>query len=553
MASPSPTPVASRPSPRLLLDGAAGWHARDLGPFTLRWTGDAAAALSVARSAIAAGCDPMATGRALAAADGHFALVLQGRAATIASVDICRSTPLFYATPGAAEAIVGADARAVRDAAALADRAPAAVLEFAMAGYVTGGDTTVRGLHQLQAGELLHIGPDGMARAHRWFDYVPQAPDTRADGALRRALLDALDAATDRAIARADGRPVWVAVSGGLDSRLVLAKLRERGCPNLRAFSYGLPGNVDAVAGKAVAAALDVPWVFAPADGRAARRFFASPQRRDFWRQADGLASIPNFQDLQPLRDLLADRRLPREAVIVNGQTGDFISGGHITKTLPHGTTGADNVAAAIIAKHFALWRSLMTADNRATVAARLAVGALADAAEPLDWPAAAAIAERWEYAERQAKYVVNGQRVYDYLGLGWALPLWDPAIVRFFRDVPLAAKLGQRLYREALAEWDYRGLFRDFRRAPHSWPGAARLLLPAEAAVRRLFGARAHARVHRYTRWFGHYGHQYREMTLPVFLRTAHDARNLLSLHVRTWLAEEGVACSPFTARGLP
>jgi len=237
--------------------------------------------------------------------------------------------------------------------------------------------------------------------------------------------------------------------------------------------------------------------------------------------------------------------------VIVNGQTGDFISGGHITKTLRAGTEGRPDFTTAVIDKHFALWRSLLTPANRATIAARLAAGVLADAPSPLNWPAAAAMAERWEYDERQAKYVVNGQRIYEFLGLGWALPLWDPAIVRFFRDVPLAAKLGQRLYRDALSGWDHRGLFAGFRRAPHSWPRATRLVLPAEAAVRRLFGAGAQAAMHRYTRWFGHYGHQYGEMTLPVFLRTAHDARNLLSLHVRTWLAEEGVDGSLFTAKG--
>ena len=39
---------------------------------------------------------------------------------------------------------------------------------------------------------------------------------------------------------------------------------------------------------------------------------------------------------------------------------------------------------------------------------------------------------EKWEYEERQIKYVVNGQKTYDFWGVDWFLPLWDSEFVKF-------------------------------------------------------------------------------------------------------------------------
>ncbi|MBM3560769.1 MAG: hypothetical protein FJX53_13030, partial [Alphaproteobacteria bacterium] len=192
-------------APRLLLDGRPGWQRQGIDGAVVHWTGDAGPALAVARAIAATGFDPARAAAALAATDGHFALAVAGANAVIASVDICRSTPLFHATSPVTGTVIGSDARAVRDAGGATGWDPVPVLEFAMSGYVTGSDTLVRGLRQLRAGELLHVAADGQVRTARWFDYCPAAAAQRSERALREELMAAIDAATDRAIARATG------------------------------------------------------------------------------------------------------------------------------------------------------------------------------------------------------------------------------------------------------------------------------------------------------------------------------------------------------------
>ena len=70
-----------------------------------------------------------------------------------------------------------------------------------------------------------------------------------------------------------------------------------------------------------------------------------------------------------------------------------------------------------------------------------------------------------YEYAEfqdRQCKYVITGQRIYEFLGHEWRLPLWDKAYLDFFEGVPLEGKVGQRLYADMLTEQNWGGVWRD-------------------------------------------------------------------------------------------
>ena len=466
---------------------------------------------------------------------GHYALALKSPESCFAIVDHCRSSPIFYT-----DTHVSNDAHLLRSEEDLRQPNQTAIAHASMAGFVTGNQTLSAGMHQLRAGEFaLWSASQSAPRIDRHHIYMPTATRTEPEGELIDEMLSVLDGAIARTIEAAAGRPIWVPLSAGLDSRLLLAKFVEHGYDNLQAFTYGPPHNDERRAAQTIAERLSVPWAFYPSRPAAMRRFFVSPDRAAYWRYCDGLSSVPNFQDFLTLFLLDARATLPEDAVIVNGQTGDFITGGHIPATLMQGDTDANGLFEAIVAKHYSLWTSLKTSNRLAALREHVCAELGLEVGDKLERDAAIAHYERFELEERQAKYVVNGQRNYEFLQRDWSLPLWDRAFVDFWQNIPVGFKYRQALFTKALARWNYQGLFRDFTPTVDQWSGLTKAVLVPSRLIRLTFGPKVRDRFLRRMLYFGMYRDQYAPFGYAEFLRSAADLRNPVSLLSRAWLAE--------------
>ena len=524
-----------------------GWAAFSAGAVQVTHRGDPAAAQVIAEALTAPSCSAQAIADRLAEIAGFYAVIGVGPAGRVGAVDHIRSTPLFYDRSPIAngQTRVSADVRALTDGQPPFQ--PAAVREFAMAGYVTGPDTLLARVGQLEAGEV-RLWRDGSDTAEQASSYRhwPGQHDAQSPAQARARLSDITDIAFARTIAKANGRTILVPLSGGLDSRLVLAKLAEHGHTNLRAFSYGPGRNADAAVAQRVAERLGVEWEFIATGTRQARTALSDNVRKEYGHFADGLCAVPNHQDLLALSVMRQRGRLPADAMIVNGQTGDFVTGGHIPAALMSDAgVPLDMVITAIVEKHYGLWRSLLTPANIADIRERIAdrLGIDGDATIHVGSAEAAAWFELWEYRERQAKYVVGGQRIYDFLGLDWDLPLWDRDFTAFWRDASLADKYKQALYREWLFDWDHKQVFSSISTRVTAWPRAlSAVLAPIAVGTRLLAGRERRDRMFRYLNYFDRFSDHYRMFGFSTFKRHAHDMRNPASLYAREWLEREGV-----------
>lgn len=527
----------------VLIDPTYRWRSEARGRCRVHMVGDPEAMGALAGRLLDLGEAPGASAvdQVLMSQDAHGAAIIETPAAVIAFTDHCRAYPVFLAE--GAPAAVANSARRLKARAGLESLDEVALSEFAMAGYVTGGATLYRGLGQLRAGEraVWDKRQGGWARG-RYFRYAAEVDDARREDDWIEALSAVIDRVIGRAVARAAGRPIWVPLSAGLDSRLILAKLQAMGCERLESFSYGPAGNWEARAARRVAARLGVPWRFVEWTRRDARDYFHSETRKAYWDFADGLSALPNPQDMEPLLALRRRDALPEDAVIVNGQSGDFITGGHLRPAFLEPGFDAAALVEAIIDKHYGLWRPLQTPERLESVRAKLRDELGLGDDDGFSPEALAARYENWEYDERQAKFVVHGQRIYDFLGLDWQLPLWDFELVRFFQSVPLPLKLGQLLYRKTLERWDHRGLFRGPEPVVWKWPGASIAVVPLARAAGLVAGRARKDRVYALAAYLGHSRPLYAPYGWRRFLRHHREIRNSLALNVQTWLGENGI-----------
>jgi len=395
---------------------------------------------------------------------GHFAFVIVTPHRAIASVDRIRSHAIIYER--------NHNSVCLTDSAALTnsfsnpnlneidwDQA----LAVAMSGYTIGSGTLSTAVKGLRTGEAIII--DTSVRTIRWHCYdawnvsdQPANPETELSR-LHHNLIE-------RLIKAAAGRSIAVPLSAGLDSRFIASGLRAADYKSVLLFSYGQTGNHEAETARIIASRLGYPWKLVAFSQKKQKRLYQDPVHISaIWQNSDCLTSVPFQQDWIAVAELKAAGWLPNDAIIVNGQSGDFIAGNHAPETLiDMGAVQLEraigHVTNSIISKHYRLWSALACSSNDDRIERLLRSEAEEADAKGIGEPAG--LAEFLEYQDRQAKYVVSGQKTYEAQGLDWRLPLWEDDYISFWQKLPMQHKRGQSLYRTVLERDNWAGVWRD-------------------------------------------------------------------------------------------
>lgn len=482
---------------------------------------------------------------------GHFALVVSTPRRTIATVDRVRSIPLMYGEKDG-QLHIDDRGRRLRDRLGLKveDIDPEQALAAAMSGYTIGGKTLYRGMSELGVGEALVVDVRG-ARPLCWFTYDAWKPSI-AIASPEKALSELHGFLLERLVASADGRAIAVPLSAGYDSRFLAAGLKHLGYKEVRLFSYGRIGNHEAETARAIAERLGYPWRMV---GYTTANQRAKVRDRDYdralWNEMESCVATPFEQDWTAIESLRKDGYIPANALIVNGQSGDFITGNHAPvglMDLPRHLSPDERrvkMFKPFFKKHYRLWDALVSPANDAVVERLLTDGALKAGADFSPDQHVWGIYEYLEYVNRQAKYVVSGQRAYEAMGLGWRLPLWDDEFIQFWRHAPAELKREQSLYRRVLERDNWGGVFQGI-------PVNRKTITPAWIRPVRLAFKAAHLplgreRWHKFERRvFGWWMDGLRMGAYVPYSRVLGDgrgARNPVSWLTERWLQSHGLA----------
>lgn len=384
---------------------------------------------------------------------GEFSVVIDTPYEVICFVDRVRSIPLFYMQKNN-NLIISDDAYYIKNATDTRINEKN-LLEFLVTGYVTGDETLFDDLKQINSGEIMVYNKDTEILKKRFYHrYIYKEKFNLSED----EMLDLLDSVLTNVFKRlvestiSKKMHIFVPLSGGLDSRIIVAILKKYGIEDVTCFSYGKKRNLDAKISRQVAEALGYKWLFVEYTKKKWDEYYHSEEMRSYIKYSGNLASSPHIQDILAVTQLHNEGKLPSNSVFIPGHTGDMISGGHIPRSYDGSLERYDFkiFLKDNLKKHYNLWKwdnweikqifeekckksiDNMTIDNHECCANAI---------------------ELFDFNERQAKFIVNSVRNYEFLGYSWRIPFWDLELIDFFLRVPVEYKINQSLYKKYAIE----------------------------------------------------------------------------------------------------
>lgn len=357
---------------------------------------------------------------------GHFSAVEVEDEAVHLAVDRMRSYPLFYTLRDGAICVTD-DADVATSWAEGID--VEARVEFLAAGFVTGPRTIFSNIAQVEAGSVVSIDrKSGDISIQTWGLSMHEpvgseiSDEDEFDQELERTIRDAIV----RVLEHTGDRRLVIPLSGGLDSRLLVAHLKLLGVENVTCFTYGRPGAVEMNYSREVAESAGFDWHAVDYTEETVKKIWDRPETAQWMRASWACSAMPHPQDYVALVDMLEKGIIPADSVILPGHT--VVGNMHDEDILGQGGVDADFLKELILDHHF----NLVPEVKKAPASARKVIDDLFEIInyDGSDRSVRDAV-ENYNLRERQAKYINNSARAYDFLGLGWSYPMIDTEVYR--------------------------------------------------------------------------------------------------------------------------
>ena len=390
----------------------------------------------------------------------HFSIIIQYKDKVIAIVDMVRTIPVYYLDEKVKKISNSPHALVSSNINNLNNINTQAALEISMSGYTIGHKTLYRNLNQITAGECVLIENNKLERIY----YYSYSPWKRREGSysfFKKQLTECIVNTFEELIDDANGRQIAIPLSAGSDSRLVASTLKYLGYKNVVCFAYGRKKNYESTTSQAVAEKLGFRWFHIPLNARSQQMFFLSSEFSEYCRRFDTFASTPFIQDVSVMSILNQNNMISDDAIIVNGNTGDYISGGHIPKSINNHSLSKGNTRYTnneswlnFLDKNFSLWKVLRTQETDNLIQESFfQLFQDRNLLFPDDIQTLHGKFESMEYLTRQSKYIVNMQRSYELYDYEWSMPLWSKNFLDFWEEIPVEYKLDRKLYKETIID----------------------------------------------------------------------------------------------------
>ncbi|WP_158247684.1 asparagine synthase-related protein [Actinomyces qiguomingii] len=346
--------------------------------------------------------------------------------------DHTRSHHLLFARVGE-KWIVSDDPDRLRQHVGLWRRDDEAADVFLHTGFVVGTRTLVREVRATPAASTVLLHPDGTWESRLWDSYRYSDDPITSEVDYSAAYDAAMDQAVGRLLECTGGRQLVLPLSGGLDSRLLAIWLKRLKAPRIAAFTYSKPGARETGISRSVAEALGIDWFSIDLDPVKMAQRWASAEGTSFQAATWGMTSLPHVQDWYALTTIREQSLIDDDAVLLPGFAAVLRPG----YALPRWLGGARDLLSSSPTRTEVL---TAIARNHATVQGssnawrhlpllREEILRSEKETPPTGERGVQGLMSWFNVRERQAKYINNSTKAYEFFGYDWALPMLDSEV----------------------------------------------------------------------------------------------------------------------------
>ena len=370
---------------------------------------------------------------------GFYSIIINDNEQILLISDVMRTFPLFYSTSN--NTIEISDNINFFSNKSIDQKLCNELIELR---YIVGNNTIYKDIYQMQSNEIITINNNGKIKSERYYDFKSQNKLIEKKDVFKN-ITTTFDLAIDKLIKYANGRPIILPLSGGYDSRQILLSLHKKKYNNVICYTYGKNIKEEALISKKLAEKMGYKWYFIKYDNKKMKKIYYN--KKMYGNLVDYISrgfSSPHIQEWASIKYLKENDLLPNNSIIAPGFTGDALSGSHISKEFfTKKEYTKEELLKQIIDYNFIITNNYT--DNALRLENTLSIKKnKLNLQETLDYY------NKYDFEERQVKYITNSVRIYDYYGYEWYLPFWDKGYINTWMNIDIKHKYN----RNALAEY---------------------------------------------------------------------------------------------------
>jgi len=381
-------------------------------------------------------------------ADGNFAVVIRNSESIFAATDRVRSIPLFYSLHENTIQISDKAYKIVNDlSSTTSDKS--SLLALSLTGYTIGENTVIREIKQIQAGECICLSSECKLHKEFYFEHLHTKKSITTDLIFEK-LSSISNNMINRLLKTVENRQIVIPLSGGYDSRYILAMLKKNNVKNVVCYTYGRRESHEVKIAKIVADQLGYIWHFIEYNKDTWQNFL-NGDIRNYLQESHNFSSVPHIQEFYAIDYLVKNMLIDSDAVFIPGFCGDLLGGSFLIENdkINNINLSTNGISDYIYKKHFNLYK--YKGKNQDQILNSIKV--FTEKFPVLNTDELVSINEHFFTCHKVAKFIINSLRVYEYYGFEWRIPLWDNELIEFWYSIPNQYREKNKLYNTFLMQ----------------------------------------------------------------------------------------------------